>query len=88
MKLTHSKTASRRAHHRAGSVRLVRTPTGTRRRHFMDPDTGMYRGKQIIMVGEQGSEKGDAPASEKPKASTKEKAAKSKSEDTSSADSK
>ena len=49
MKLTHSKTASRRAHHRAGTPRLVTTPNGTRRRHFVDPATGMYRGKQIIL---------------------------------------
>ncbi len=52
MKLTHSKTASRRAHHRAGTPRLVKTPSGSRRRHFMDPATGMYRGKQIIAMGE------------------------------------
>ena len=51
MKLTRSKTASRRAHHRAGVPRLVTTPSGHRRRHFVDPTTGMYRGKQIITVG-------------------------------------
>ena len=51
MKLSHSKTASRRAHHRAGVPRLVATPSGHRRRHFVDPTTGMYRGKQIIAVG-------------------------------------
>ncbi len=51
MKLTHSKTASRRAHHRAGVPSLVKTTTGVRRRHFVDPETGMYRGKQIIAVG-------------------------------------
>jgi len=52
MKLTHSKTASRRAHHRAGAPRLVATQSGARRRHFVDPATGMYRGRQIITVGE------------------------------------
>lgn len=52
MKLSHSKTASRRAHHRVGVPRLVATSTGHRRRHFMDPTTGMYRGKQIITIGE------------------------------------
>ena len=52
MKLTHSKTASRRAHHRVGVPRLVATPTGHRRRHYVDPTTGMYRGKQIITIGE------------------------------------
>jgi ribosomal protein L32 len=51
MKLTHSKTASRRAHHRTGTPRLVVTASGARRRHFMDPATGMYRGKQIITIG-------------------------------------
>lgn len=52
MKLTRSKTGSRRAHHRAGVPRLVTTPTGHRRRHFVDPTTGMYRGKQIITIGD------------------------------------
>lgn len=51
MKLTHSKTASRRAHHRKGVPSLVATKTGVRRRHFVDADTGMYRGKQIILIG-------------------------------------
>lgn len=56
MKLTHSKTASRRAHHRAGVPSLVKTATGVRRRHFVDPETGMYRGKQIIAVGKSTAE--------------------------------
>lgn len=50
MKITHSKTASRRAHHHVGAVRLVSTTSGLRRRHCVDPTTGMYRGKQIIAV--------------------------------------
>ena len=50
MKITHSKTASRRAHHQVGAVRLVSTTSGLRRRHCVDPTTGMYRGKQIIVV--------------------------------------
>lgn len=53
MKLTHSKTASRRAHHKKGAPHLVATKTGVRRRHFVDPDTGMYRGKQIITIGDE-----------------------------------
>lgn len=57
MKLTHSKTASRRAHHKKDVPHLVATKTGVRRRHFADPDTGMYRGKQIISVGEDKSSK-------------------------------
>jgi ribosomal protein L32 len=49
MKVTHSKTAQRRSHHRAVSVHAVATPSGgVRRRHFADPKTGMYRGKQIF----------------------------------------
>ncbi len=51
MKLTHSKTASRRAHHRAGVPRLVHTASGARRMHFADALTGTYRGKQILAVG-------------------------------------
>jgi ribosomal protein L32 len=74
MKLTHSKTASRRAHHAAGTPRIVSTGAGARRRHFVDPDTGMYRGKQIITVGE-----------EKPKAA-KKAAKKKQSEDAPKAD--
>ncbi len=51
MKLSHSKTASRRSHHHTGAPLLVATAGGVRRRHFIDPDTGMYRGKQIITIG-------------------------------------
>jgi len=51
MKLTHSKTGSRRSHHHTGVPCLVTTATGVRRRHFIDLDTGMYRGKQIITIG-------------------------------------
>jgi ribosomal protein L32 len=51
MKLTHSKTGSRRAHHHTGVPSLIATKTGVRRLHFVDPDTGMYRGKQIITIG-------------------------------------
>jgi len=65
MKLTHSKTASRRAHHRAGVPAMVKTASGVRRRHFMDPTTGMYRGKEIIAVGKE------VAATPKKKASTK-----------------
>jgi ribosomal protein L32 len=48
MKLTHSKTGSRRSHHRAKTATLVRSENGVHRRHFIDPVTGMYRGKQIL----------------------------------------
>ena len=76
MKLTHSKTASRRAHHRAGRPRLVATPSGTRRRHFVDPNTGMYRGKQIIAVGTNESETVKKPAEKKKAAPAKKEKAK------------
>lgn len=72
MKLTHNKTASRRAHHRVGVPRLVATPTGHRRRHFMDPATGMYRGKQIITIGDA---TGHEHAEEKKTASKKKQGA-------------
>ena len=51
MHISHSKTGSRRAHHRALVPRYVSTPSGARRKHFADPATGMYRGKQILVVG-------------------------------------
>lgn len=60
MRLTHSKTGSRRAHHRKSTPRLVVTKTGVRRRHFVDPDTGMYRGKQIIAMGVEKNDKKDS----------------------------
>jgi ribosomal protein L32 len=50
MKITHGKTASRRSHHHASEVAVVKTATGVRRMHFVDPVTGMYRGKQILAV--------------------------------------
>ncbi len=55
MKLTHSKTASRRSHLNAGVPRVVATPSGVRRKHFMDSTTGMYRGKHIITINETAS---------------------------------
>ncbi len=76
MKLTHSKTASRRAHHRKGVPHLVATATGMKRRHFLDADTGMYRGKQIITVGKAEtasstrSKKKEAPKEKRDTAST------------------
>ncbi len=70
MKLTHSKTAGRRAHHGKDMPRLVATKTGARRRHFVDPDTGMYRGKQIISIGNSDSK----PAKAKKKEEVSEKA--------------
>lgn len=48
MHISHSKTGSRRAHHRAIQATVVPTPSGARRRHFADAETGTYRGKQIF----------------------------------------
>lgn len=72
MKLTHSKTASRRSHHRKSVPHLVATKTGVRRRHFVDTDTGMYRGKQIITIGK--------PVATKPAKKEKKTASKGKEE--------
>ncbi len=67
MRLTHSKTGSRRAHHRKSTPHLVQTKTGVRRRHFVDPDTGIYRGKQIIVMGGTESGKKDVKSVKKDK---------------------
>lgn len=71
MKLTRSKTGGRRAHHKKSAPELVATKTGVRRRHFVDPQTGMYRGKQILST--------DTPQ----KAPTAKKETKSKKEEAS-----
>lgn len=81
MKLTHSKTASRRAHHHMGTPRLVATKTGVRRRHFVDPDTGMYRGKQIITIGKPEAVKATKTTAKAKKAEVKEEKASKKVED-------
>lgn len=51
MKITHSKTASRRSHHHASETAVIKTASGARRKHFVDPVTGMYRGKHILSTG-------------------------------------
>lgn len=77
MKITHAKTASRRSHHRVSSPAVVRTASGVRRRHFMDPVTGTYRGKQILGDITNGStetsatKKADTPKEKKAKAGSK-----------------
>lgn len=80
MKITHSKTGSRRAHHRVGIPRLVTTKTGVRRRHFIDPDTGMYRGKQIITIGKPEVVTSKTATSKAKKGDKKEKEAPKKAE--------
>lgn len=57
MKLTRSKTGSRRAHHSLKAERLVKTPAGARLRHFADPDTGMYRGKKLFETATESAAK-------------------------------
>ncbi len=47
MKITSSKTRSRRSHHALASPTLTKTESGVRRRHFADPATGMYRGRAV-----------------------------------------
>lgn len=69
MHISHSKTASRRSHHRVTVTGITKTATGTRRRHFVDPETGMYRGKQVLPV-----KKGAAKAAPAKKASAKKAA--------------
>ncbi len=73
MRLTHSKTGSRRAHHKKSTPHLVATKTGARRRHFVDPDTGMYRGKQIITMGDTESNKKDVKPVKKGKKESENK---------------
>jgi ribosomal protein L32 len=53
MKLTHSKTGSRRAHHRTATTSVTKSPAGARLRHHVDLETGMYRGKQILGTTKQ-----------------------------------
>ena len=77
MKLTHGKTASRRAHHKKSAPQLVKTETGVRRRHFADLDTGMYRGKQILNQGKHKQvKKESAKVSKEEKTASKDEAKK------------
>ena len=52
MKITRNKTGGRRSQLGLKAPRLSRdTKTGNVHiRHFMDPETGMYRGKQVIDI--------------------------------------
>lgn len=63
MKLTHSKTGSRRAHHRVGKATLVKSGTSARVRHHVDLSTGMYRGKQILAKDKPSAKKATGAAS-------------------------
>ena len=59
-----------------GTPRLLATKTGVRRRHFVDPDTGMYRGKKIITIGKPEVVKATKVTSKAKKTEVKEKAPK------------
>jgi len=52
---------------------MVKTASGVRRRHFMDPATGMYRGKEIIAVGKDVVETPTKKTAPKKKEATKTK---------------
>ena len=50
MRITRGKTGSRRAHHGLSAPRLShdKETNSTHKRHHVDLETGMYRGKQIF----------------------------------------
>lgn len=75
MKVTRAKTGARRAHHRAGSQALaLDKETGlTYPRHFMNPETGEYRGKSMLKAKKKASVQ---VAKEEKKESTKKSTAK------------
>ena len=82
MHISHSKTASRRAHDSLKITGLTKTASGgTRRRHFVDPETGMYRGKQV-MPAKKGAKAAPAP---KKKAASSKKATKAAEKETTKA---
>jgi ribosomal protein L32 len=72
MKMTRSKTGNRRSHHRASVPTATKTENGVRRRHFADPVTGMYRGKQACSPEHAPvSHKKDTPATAEKKEAKK-----------------
>ena len=40
----------RRVHHKLKPLPVVKTATGIRLAHHADPDTGQYRGRQVVPV--------------------------------------
>ena len=38
----------RRVHHKLKSLPVVKTATGLRLAHHVDPDTGQYRGREVV----------------------------------------
>ncbi len=48
MRITSSKTRSRRSHHKTDGPTLTVESGVVRRRHFANPETGEYRGKQVL----------------------------------------
>ena len=47
-----TKRNMRRAHDALAPAPLVKTETGFRRSHYADPDTGQYRGRQVVATKE------------------------------------
>ncbi len=47
-KTSKAKRNMRRAHDALAPLSVVKTPTGYRLPHHADPDTGQYRGRQVV----------------------------------------
>lgn len=45
-----AKRDMRRVHHKLKPLSVVKTATGVRLAHHADPDTGQYRGRQVVKV--------------------------------------
>ncbi len=70
-----AKRDMRRVHHKLSRLPVVKTATGIRLAHHADPDTGQYRGRQVVSVagaadsgktGSSGKSAADKPAADKP----------------------
>ncbi len=60
-----AKRDMRRVHHKLKPLPVVKTATGIRLAHHADPDTGQYRGRQVVPVaGAADSGSSDKPAKE------------------------
>lgn len=55
MRHTRSHTKNRRSHHALAAIKAVPTENGLRLPHRIDEETGMYRGKQIVVAKEKKS---------------------------------
>ena len=77
MHISHSKTRSRRSHHRATSPTLVAKDGTVRIRHFADPKTGTYRGRALAKPVQKAAKK---KAAKKPAAAKASRGKKKSSE--------